>query len=147
MDPRLQRRVQRYGWDKAAPFYETSWKKQLEPAQAQVMEYAALQSGERVIDIACGTGLVTFPVANAVGDDGLVVGTDISDKMVEFVQDEAERRELSNVRAMQMDAEELDVVDEFFDVAICALGLMYAPFPQKAVDEMSGSSAPSHSSR
>jgi len=60
MDARLQQRVQRYGWDRAAATYEQSWQKQLEPAQARLMELAALKPGERVLDLACGTGLVTF---------------------------------------------------------------------------------------
>ncbi|NND71759.1 MAG: class I SAM-dependent methyltransferase [Rhodothermales bacterium] len=136
MDPRLQRRVQRYGWDKAVPFYEAYWKDQLAPAQSRVLELAALRSGERVLDIACGTGLVTFPAADLVGKDGLVVATDISDKMIEFIHQDASNRSITHVRAMQMDAESLDVVDEYFDVSICSLGLMYTPYPLQAVREM-----------
>jgi ubiquinone/menaquinone biosynthesis C-methylase UbiE len=56
MDPRVQRRVQRYGWDKAAGFYEWFWRQQLAPAQTRLLERAALRPGDRVIDIACGTG-------------------------------------------------------------------------------------------
>ena len=63
MEPALQRRVQRYGWDKAANYYETSWQKQLQPAQENLIQFADVKAGEKVIDIACGTGLVTFPVA------------------------------------------------------------------------------------
>ena len=40
MDARVQRRVQRYGWDKAAAFYEQYWAKQLEPAQRRLIELA-----------------------------------------------------------------------------------------------------------
>ena len=35
MDPKLQRRVQRYGWDRSAPSYEESWREQLAPALAK----------------------------------------------------------------------------------------------------------------
>ncbi len=42
MDPRLQRRVQRYGWDKAAEFYEGGWQEQLEPVQTLLLEMAYL---------------------------------------------------------------------------------------------------------
>jgi len=38
MDPRLQRRVQRYGWDRAVPVYEQGWRAQLEPAQSLMLE-------------------------------------------------------------------------------------------------------------
>ena len=37
MDARLQRRIQRYGWDKAAAWYEQSWQRQLAPAQGTML--------------------------------------------------------------------------------------------------------------
>ena len=83
MDPRLQRRVQRYGWDKAAGDYEAGWRDQLEPAQSLMLEMAALRPGERVLDVACGTGLVSFRALEQVGAAGSVLGTDISAEMVE----------------------------------------------------------------
>ena len=49
MDARLQRRVQRYGWDKAASYYERSWQEQLEPAQTAMLNMAALTSGSQGI--------------------------------------------------------------------------------------------------
>ena len=63
MDARVQRRVQRYGWDKAVHDYDASWRRQLEPAQSLMLEMAALGRSERVLDVACGTGLVSFVVA------------------------------------------------------------------------------------
>ena len=59
MDPRFQRRVRRYGWDKASASYEQYWHRQLAPAQKRLLEMAELAPGDRVLDIACGTGLVT----------------------------------------------------------------------------------------
>ena len=83
MDSKLQRRVQRYGWDRAVGHYERHWARQLEPAQRRLLEMAALQAGDRVIDIACGTGLVTFPAADDVGAGGSVLATDLSGEMVD----------------------------------------------------------------
>ena len=136
MTPALQRRVQRYGWDKAVPYYEASWKKQLAPAQERLLEQAALQPGEHVLDIACGTGLVTFPAAEAVGAGGRVLATDISDRMIEHVRTEAGRRDLDHVEAARMDAEDLTVPDASFDAVLCALGLMYVPDPLGSLREM-----------
>ena len=82
MDSNLQRRVQRYGWDKAAPYYERSWQTQLEPAQVVLLELAALNRGDRVLDVACGTGLVSFRAAALVDPTREVVGTDISEQMI-----------------------------------------------------------------
>lgn len=136
MDPRLQRRVQRYGWDKAADYYEGYWSSQLAPAQDLLLDMAALQPGERVLEVACGTGLVTFRAAASVGDDGHVVGTDISGEMVNRVTDEAQRRGVDNVTFDRMEAENLKVEDSGFNAVLCALGLMYVTDALHSVREL-----------
>ena len=136
MDARLQRRVQRYGWDKAASLYEEYWAAQLRPAQQRLLELAAPVPGERVLDIACGTGLVTFPAAKAVAPHGAVVGVDISDEMVALLRSAAQAQELGHVTAERSDAEQLSFPDASFDVVMCALGLMYVADSAAAVREM-----------
>ena len=136
MDAKLQRRVQRYGWDKAAPDYERFWAAQLEPAQNLLLTLADIRGGERVLDVACGTGLVSMRAASATGPGGQVVGVDISEGMVERAREEAAGRGIPHVTFQRMDAEALDVPDARFDVAICALGLMYVPDPLRALQEV-----------
>ena len=136
MEAQLQRRIQRYGWDKAASAYEEGWARQIEPAQQRLLEIAGLKQGERVLDVACGTGLVTFPAAAAVGPAGRVLGVDLSQSMVDDARAEAARWGLEYTRFERMDAEALDVSDNFFDVALCSLGLMYFPDPVAALDSM-----------
>jgi ubiquinone/menaquinone biosynthesis C-methylase UbiE len=136
MDPRLQRRVQRYGWDRAVTAYEEGWSAQLEPAHSLMLDMVALRPGERVLDVACGTGLVSFRVAETVGRRGAVVGTDISGEMVEAARGSAAKRGLNNASFERSDAEELPFTDASFDAAVCGLGLMYVPDPVKALCEM-----------
>ena len=136
MEPALQRRVQRYGWDKASVYYESYWQKQLYPAQQKLLQLANIKSGDKIIDIACGTGLVSFPAAERAGNKGFVLANDISDKMVETGTTIVKKRKLSNIRFQRMDAEELDVEDDSYNIALCALGLMYFPDPLKAIKEM-----------
>ncbi len=136
MDAALQRRIQRYGWDKAAHFYESSWQQQLKPAQDQLMELVQIKAGEKVIDIACGTGLLSFPVAKKVGAGGFVLGVDLSDHMVNIAEALAKEKGVPNIKFQQMDAEILQVEDNAYDAAIIALGLMYVPDPQQAIKEM-----------
>jgi ubiquinone/menaquinone biosynthesis C-methylase UbiE len=136
MDASLQRRVQRYGWDKAAVYYEDFWHNQLKPAQDLLMEITKLKAGERVLDTASGTGLVSFRARQEVGDNGYVLGTDISDKMVEIATGIAREKNIPGIQFARMDAEDLNAADNSFDVAICALGLMYLPDPLKGLREM-----------
>jgi ubiquinone/menaquinone biosynthesis C-methylase UbiE len=135
-DARLQRRIQRYGWDLAARDYETLWHAQLAQAQAELLAWAALTPGERVLDVACGTGLVTLDAARRVVPRGRVLGIDLSGQMIEAARRRAEKRQAPDVDFARMDAEALGLPDAGFDVALCALGLMYMPDPGQALREM-----------
>ena len=97
---------------------------------------AALKLNDRVIDIASGTGLVSFRVADITGENGFVLATDISDGMVKIGNNLVKEKNLNNIRFQRMDAEELDIPDEEYDAALCALGLMYVPDPVRALKEM-----------
>jgi ubiquinone/menaquinone biosynthesis C-methylase UbiE len=136
MEARLQRRIQRYGWDRASGDYEAFWSRQIAPAQKQLLAMAELKRGERVIDIACGTGLVSFAAADAVGPEGMVAGTDISEGVIEQARTRAAMRGAANVRFERADAEAAAFRDESFDAALCSLGLMYIPEPVAAVRGM-----------
>jgi ubiquinone/menaquinone biosynthesis C-methylase UbiE len=136
MDAKLQRRVQRYGWDKAAAHYERAWQSQLEPAQARLLELADLGPGDRVLDVACGTGLVTLRAAPLVAPLGHVVGIDISEQMVTAARSAARTRGIANVTFERMGAETLRFDDGSFDVGLCALGLMYVPDPESAIAQL-----------
>jgi SAM-dependent methyltransferase len=136
VDARLQRRVQRYGWDLAAADYEPLWRTQLAGVQAALLREAALEPGEQVLDIACGTGLVTFAAARAVAPHGAVMGVDLSGEMVAAAANRAQAWQQPNASFTRMDAEHLGLPDSRFDAALCALGLMYLPEPEQALREM-----------
>ena len=140
MESRLHLRVQRYGWDRAAPSYESAWKSALAPATAGRIAVANLQPGERVLDVACGTGVLTRQAWSAVKNQGgEVVGTDISEVMVA----EAAARS-PGCQFLKADAQELGnlVRQGHFDVMRCGLGLMYMPDPEAAIATMAGCSRP-----
>jgi ubiquinone/menaquinone biosynthesis C-methylase UbiE len=136
VDRRLQQRVQRYGWDRAASTYEQSWQKQLEPAQTRLTEMAALGPGEKVLDLACGTGLVTFRAAQAVGPGGAVTGTDISDAMIDACTRAASERGVHQATFQRMEAEQLAFPDASFDAVLCGLGMMYVTDFAGSIAEM-----------
>jgi ubiquinone/menaquinone biosynthesis C-methylase UbiE len=132
VDPKLQTRIQRYGWDLASADYELLWQQQLAAARTALLVAASLVEAEQVLDVACGTGLLTFEAARRVGPAGQVVGVDLSDKMIEA----ARRMPGTNVNFRRMDAQQLDLPAQSVDAVLCGLGLMYVADPLVAVTEM-----------
>lgn len=126
-------RVQRYGWDLAAEHYERAWAEALAPATQALLQRAALQPGEQVLDVACGSGLLTRAAQGAVQPSGSVVGTDLSQQMLDRAAGSA-----PGCRFVRADAQALDELlpAHAFDVVMCGLGLMYVPDPAAAVAAM-----------
>lgn len=135
-DARLQRRVQRYGWDLAAEAYARHWHGVLAGVQGELLSLAAPAAGEAVLDIACGTGVVAVAAARAVGSAGLLHGIDLADAMVLASRQRTAELGLDNTVFDRMDAEQLALPDAGFDLVICALGLMYLPDPNAALSEI-----------
>jgi SAM-dependent methyltransferase len=135
-DGRLQRRVQRYGWDLAADAYARHWHGPLAGVQRELLALAAPAPGEAVLDVACGTGVVTVAAARAVGPAGRVLGVDLADAMVKASRQRARDLGLAHAAFQRMDAEQLALPDAGFDLALCALGLMYVPEPDAALREL-----------
>jgi ubiquinone/menaquinone biosynthesis C-methylase UbiE len=134
MDARLQLRVQRYGWDRAAPHYERAWNHALAPATAAVLAAAALQPGERVLDVACGSGVLTRAAWTSVAPGGgAVVGTDLAEQMLAEAAGQS-----PNGQFVRVDGQCLEeaLAHEHFDVVLCGLGLMYMPDPDRALASM-----------
>ena len=136
MEARLQRRVQRYGWDLAARSYDTLWQAQLAPAQHALLSLAALRAGNAVLDVACGTGHLTRAAAHAVGKSGRVAGVDLSGAMIDAALQRTPPELAPRPSFLRMDGESLAWPDAHFDVVLCALGLMYMPDPVQALREM-----------
>lgn len=133
MDSRLQLRVQRYGWDRASTRYEALWHEALAPATHGVLRLARLQPGERVLDVACGSGVLTRAALAAVGPQGEAVGCDVSEGMVAVAQATS-----IGCRFLRTDAQAVDEVlpPDHFDVVLCGLGLMYMPDPEASLAAM-----------
>jgi ubiquinone/menaquinone biosynthesis C-methylase UbiE len=136
MEPKLHRRVQRYGWDLAVEDYDTYFVPLLRHCSERCIELLDLKPGERVLDVATGTGVAAFMAAERVGAGGRVAATDLSQKMMDATREEAARRGVANMDFERADAEELACPDASFDAALCVLGLMYPADPQRAIEQM-----------
>jgi ubiquinone/menaquinone biosynthesis C-methylase UbiE len=105
------------------------------PGAQYLIELAAPGPGERVLDVACGTGIVARLAAPRVGADGTVVGLDLNESMLEVA-----RRASSAVAPLiewrRGDAADLPFADAAFDVVFCQQGLQFIPDRLAAVREM-----------
>jgi ubiquinone/menaquinone biosynthesis C-methylase UbiE len=101
----------------------------------QIVEYVGVRPGDRVLDVATGTGEVLLASAERCGERGQVVGIDLTAAMLERAAAAIRDRHLSNAEVCQMDAEELDFPDESFDVALSAFGLSSFPSMMRALGE------------
>ena len=102
MEARLQLRVQRYGWDAVAAYYHDGWEAQLRPAHDRLLEMAAVTVGQRVIETACGSGLVTLRLVDQVGPTGHILATDLSQGMIDALRARLDGASLSTVAVERM---------------------------------------------
>ena len=97
----------------------------------RIIDAAGIESGQRVADIACGTGVLTRAVAEKVGPEGLVIGVDINQGMLNVA-----RKKAPEIAWRQAAAESLPLDDGSFDAVLCQFGLMYFEDRQSALKEM-----------
>lgn len=100
-------------------------------AAKRLVDLAAPTEGERALDIGCGTGLVTSLLDAAVGDSGLVIGVDLSTRMLEL----ARTRSGPHTRLMRMPPEELVFVDSVFDLVTMGESFGHMSEPARALAE------------
>ncbi|NKX50211.1 methyltransferase domain-containing protein [Arthrobacter deserti] len=91
---------------------------------------AGIRSGQRVLDVACGTGIVARTAAELTGDDA-TAGVDLNDAMLAVA-----RRVRPRIRWYQADAAALPFRDRSFSAVLCQMALMFFPDPAAALREM-----------
>jgi ubiquinone/menaquinone biosynthesis C-methylase UbiE len=94
---------------------------------------AGIQPGERVIDIACGTGVVARLASEHVGDDGRAVGLDINAAMLAVARSQSGD---APIEWLEANAQAVPLPDASFDVVLCQHGLQQFPDPSAALREM-----------
>lgn len=102
------------------------------PWAEALVDEVGVGPGERVLDVACGTGAVTRVLVERVGPTGSVVGVDLSPVMLGI----AAELDLPHVELRTGDAMNLPVDDASFDVAVCQQGLQFVPDRGAAAAEM-----------
>ncbi len=109
----------------------------LYPFAADRMVFALrIAPGEKVLDVATGTGAAAIAAARLVGAKGRVTGIDLAEGMLDRAYDNAQRQGLNNVDLHTMDAEQLEFRDGYFDVVICAAALYLVPDMLRCLKEV-----------
>ena len=136
LSPEQIKAATRQAWEKSAD----GWNRQtpqihawLAPATVAMLDSAHISAGMRVLDIAAGAGDQTLDIARRVGPGGSVLATDISESILQFAQENAQRAGLASVETRVDDAEHLSVEAASFDAVVCRLGLMFCPEPLLAL--------------
>jgi ubiquinone/menaquinone biosynthesis C-methylase UbiE len=116
-------------WDAWGPIVD-AW---LAPVTAALLASLRLKLGDRVLEIAAGSGGLTIHLARAVGPEGRVLATDVGPNMVKLAARNARAAGLSNVVTRVMDGETPDIAWASMDAVACRQGAMFFADPESAI--------------
>lgn len=119
----------------AAAGYDRSALRFFRHCAHRLVSLAGIRQGQRVLDVATGTGAAALIAASVVGAAGHVVGIDIATEMLAQAHRSALARRLSNLEFVVGDAERLEFDDGTFDVVLCASGIFLLPDMVAALGE------------
>ena len=102
---------------------------------ARMVDRLEPRPGERMLELAAGTGDTGFRIAERLGDDGRLLMTDFAEGMVDAARRRGEERGVSNVDYRVLDAERMDLDDDSFDGVACRFGYMLMADPARALAE------------
>jgi ubiquinone/menaquinone biosynthesis C-methylase UbiE len=105
------------------------------PCAEQLLDLAAVRPGERVLDVACGTGIVARGAATKVGAGGSVVGTDLNEGMLEVATAVTADAPVG-IQWHAADAAALPLPDGAFDLVCCQQGLQFFTDRPQALREL-----------
>ncbi len=95
-----------------------------------------LQTGEAVLDLGCGDGVMFGPLSRSVGLEGRVVGIDIDEDMVEIARQTVRDESLENVEVKLADDDNIPLKDESMDAAILVNSLHEMAHPTETLKEL-----------
>lgn len=96
------------------------------PLEAHLLlEFVPLQKGDKILDMATGTGLVAIKAAQKVGDKGYVTGIDMSPGMLDQAKLKAEAARLQNIELIEADVESINFSDSSFDAIFCCEAIFW----------------------
>lgn len=132
------REQQKDSWNKFSP----GWKKWdeltmsfLKPMGDEIIKLLKLKETDHVLDVASGTGEPGLTISRIV-IKGKVIGTDLSEGMLNIANENAKLRGIDNYQTQVSDVSELPFEDNTFDAISCRFGYMFFPDMLMATKEM-----------
>src|SRR4051812_26458533 len=112
---------QREGWSHFHPLAAMTT-----PPAAHLVNFAGIKAGQRVLDVACGTGVVAVTCARR---GAKVTGLDLTPELLETARENAQLAGVE-IDFREGDAEQLPFPDSTFDAVLSQFGHMFAPRPE-----------------
>jgi ubiquinone/menaquinone biosynthesis C-methylase UbiE len=111
------------------PFFKTN-------SAREIVQHLDLQPGMTVLDLGCGPGRLTIPIAQQIGAQGKVVAIDIQPGMLRRAQEKAQAANLDNIRFLQSGAGEGRLGRSQYDRALLVTVLGEIPDQEAALKEI-----------
>jgi SAM-dependent methyltransferase len=119
--------AQKEGWKYFAPLETVTT-----PAAARLVRFAGISSGARVLDVGCGTGVVTITAARL---GARVEAIDLTPQLLERARENARIAKV-DIEFREADAEDLPFRDGEFDIVVSQFAHIFAPRPEVAIAQM-----------
>lgn len=120
-------------YDRWAGVYDVLWRRYVNQTVPIARRAADVRSGERVLDLACGTGVLSRAIVENTPDVE-VVGIDLSSSMIVQAQNKNDGGE--DVQFQRGNAHDLPLQDNAFDVVVCASSFHYFTQPRRVLEEI-----------
>ena len=123
-------------WNEVAPFYHKRWaKNEIGPfaVTKKLLDLSKIKNGDSVLDLACGTGLVTKKLIRKVGKKGQIYSIDSSESAIKIAKKWIGTRK--NLHFVRADAEKIQFKTKF-DAITCQYALFFFPNEQKVLKNM-----------
>jgi len=138
----LARIVRRF-WHFPAPVFishvlDSRFRRRMQPPE-KLIEWSGIRAGMKVLDLGCGSGAFTVPIARAVGSKGRVYALDIQPGMLRQLATKLakpENNNISNVKPILGSAHELPFADNSLDAVVMTTVLQETPDPGETLQEV-----------
>jgi phosphatidylethanolamine/phosphatidyl-N-methylethanolamine N-methyltransferase len=119
-------------YEKLASVYDFTFGPTLHAGRLRAIQRMGIRPGDRVLEVGVGTGIN----AGLYPRDCIVTGIDLSSSMLEKARERVARKDISNVRLLEMDAADLRFADNTFDIVYAPYLISVVPDPITVAREM-----------